>query len=54
MPMQITMQDYRATGGVMIPFTVIASGGLTPGKRIFRVRDVKLDVPIGDEMFRAK
>jgi hypothetical protein len=51
---QITMHDYRAAGGVMMPFTVIFSGGLTPGKRIIRVRDVKWDVPIGDETFRAK
>jgi hypothetical protein len=48
------MHDYRAIGGIMIPFTVIASGGLTPGKRIIRLRDVKWDVPIGDETFQAK
>jgi CubicO group peptidase (beta-lactamase class C family) len=54
MPTQITMHDYRASGGVMIPFTVIASGGLTPGKRIIRLRDVRWDVPIGGETFRMK
>jgi hypothetical protein len=53
-PTQNTMHDYRAAGGVMVPFTVIVSGGWTPGKRIIRIRDVKWDVPIGDEMFQAK
>jgi CubicO group peptidase (beta-lactamase class C family) len=52
-PVTEKFSDYRTVDGVMIAFTRV-SNTVTMGDTVLKVREVKFDVPVPDDVFRRK
>jgi zinc protease len=52
-PVTEKLSDYRTVDGVMIPFTRV-SNTVTMGDTVLKVREVKFDVPVPEDVFRRK
>jgi CubicO group peptidase (beta-lactamase class C family) len=52
-PVTEKLSDYRTVDGVMIPFTRV-SNTVTMGDTVLKVREVKFDVPVPNDVFRRK
>lgn len=52
MPVSEIFRDYRAVDGVMIPFTTINKSPVM-GDAVTRVKTVRWDVPVKDDMFKG-
>ncbi|MFL6282321.1 MAG: serine hydrolase [Pyrinomonadaceae bacterium] len=52
-PVTERLSDYHSVDGVMIPFTRV-SNTVTMGDTVLKVREVKFDVPVPDDVFRRK
>ncbi|MET0622651.1 MAG: serine hydrolase [Pyrinomonadaceae bacterium] len=53
LPVSETFSDYRNVDGVMIPFRRVQSSPAM-GDTVLKIREVKFDVPVPEEVFRRK